>query len=103
MEVRSTNLTAKYWHYIREFPTPPLPPLAAGIGVWLPAPENATELDKAIRTWLDVNRDWRVEVTLWHRPVRYKIFGGNIQFDVTDMTQEQFLALFDEMSPVPNR
>jgi hypothetical protein len=33
---------------------------------------------------------------------RTEVIGGDIQFDVTDMTEAHFLALFNETSPVPS-
>ena len=94
-EIRNRSITAKYWNYIREFPIPPFSAFVHGIAVWFTSNDAATELYKSLHAWLELNPDGQVEVTInktlpTGRPLRQ----SDIQFDVTDMTEEQFLALF---------
>jgi hypothetical protein len=61
--------------------------LVAGIVVSLSAKERVTELYRAVHMWLDANVGSRVEVTL-----------GLRGYDVTDMTEELFLATWQDAS-----
>ena len=82
-ELRDRNIRAKYWNYIREFPTPPFPPFVHGIAIWLSG-DDGTKVYEVLRGWLDDNVGARVEVTV----------GNAQQVDVSAITRERFLTLF---------
>ena len=87
-ELRTNNFTAKYWTWTREFPNGPFEDyLAVGIVVSLSEEAMLTDLYGVLRTWLDANVGCRVEVTL-----------GIRGYDVTDMTEGQFLTTWRHAS-----
>ena len=81
-ELRGRHIRAKYWNYIREFPTPPFPPFVHGIAIWLSG-DDGTTVYEVLRDWLDDNMGARVEVTV----------GSLQQVEIGDITREQFLTL----------
>jgi hypothetical protein len=86
--LRNSNFTAKYWTWTREFPNGPFEDyLAVGIAVCVPAETMLIDLYRALRTWLDGNTGSRVEVTL-----------GLRGYEITDMTEDQFLAMWRHAS-----